>query len=120
MVGVLAVSFCGRRSEDGSICLDLWSYPDGTYNLVVEHVRDTVKVEAAFPCSLGQLAGVLNRRPLSVSSDQGEVLVETCAEAVCAEFRVTGKAEEFRYCIPMDDYRRALESLEYNVIGYVA
>ena len=120
MVGVLAVSFCGRRSVDGSICLDLWSYPDGTYNLVVEHQNDKGKVEAAFPCSLGQLAGVLSRRPLSISSEDGEVIVEFCGDAVCAEFGAHAGAGSFRYCIPVDDYRRAIESLEYNVIGYGA
>ena len=120
MIGVLAVSFCGRRSGDSSVCLDLWSYPDGTYNLVVEYDGETGKIEASFPCSLGQLAGVLMRRPLTISGDQGEVTVEACTESVCAQFEWPNGSGGFRHCVPTEEYRKAIEALEYNVIGYVA
>lgn len=120
MTGVLAVSFCERKAGSGSVCLDLWSYPDGTYNLVVEHFAETGRVEASFPCSLYQLAGVLQKRPFTMETEEGSVVVEVCTDAVCAEFNSPSGKGSFRHCISIEEYRRAIEALELNTIGYVA
>jgi hypothetical protein len=120
MIGKLAVSFCGRQIGQPVVCLDLWSYPDGTYNLVVEQGGKSKNGDFCFPCSLPQLAGILDRKSLTTCNGLGSVHIERCGEAVCAAFEDALGEPAFRHCIPIDEYRRAIEALESNVVGYLA
>jgi len=120
MVGELAVSFCERRAGQACVCVDLWSYPDGTYNLVVEHSGVDAKQEYSFPCSFQQLAGILDRKPLTSSNEFGSVLVERCGDSVCAQFETEGEDAGFRYCISVEAYKKGIEALEANDVGYLA
>jgi len=120
MVGELAVSFCERQPGQACVCLDLWSYPDGTYNLVIENFCDDGDQELAFPCAFHHLAGVLNRKPLVSESEVGTVTVERCGEDVCAEFQPSGDRNGFRQCISIGEYRRAIDALEAHALRYFA
>jgi len=120
MVGVLAVSFCDRGAGQESVCLDLWSYPDGTYNLVLENHGDEGKVEVSFPCALYQLIAIKRGTMFVSQNDLGFVEIDRCEDKVCAQFIPFSGPGGFRYCIRFDEYRSAIEALEDNVIGYVA
>ena len=120
MIGKLAVSFCERRVGQASVCLDLWSDPDGTYNLVVEHRDGAAHLEYAFPCSLPQLSGILDRKTLTTCADNGSIHLGRCGDSVCAEFEDVLGEPVFRHCIPIEEYRCAIEALESNAVGYLA
>jgi hypothetical protein len=120
MIGELAVSFYDRRAGQASVCLDLWSYPDGTYNLVMEDIGDDGNEEFSFPCALHQLAGILDRKPLVNQNEAGVLSIERCGTSVCAEFMPFDGKNGFRYCIGLDEYGRAIEALEASAIGYLA
>ena len=120
MVGKLAVSFCERRTGAPSVYLDLWAYPDGTYNLVMENFCGDIQQEYSFPCAMHQLVGLLERKPLESESDAGVLLVERCGNSVCAEFDPKDGRPSFRHCIAIEDYRMAIEALESHTVGYLA
>jgi hypothetical protein len=120
MVGELAVSFCERKAGQVSTYLDLWSYPDGTYNLVIENFGGADQQELSFPCAFHQLAGVLGGKPLISQNESGMVVIDRCGNSVCAEFQPFDSPEQFRHCIPLEEYRHAIDALESNVIGYLA
>src|ERR1700722_18077648 len=120
MVGVLAVSFCDRRAGQGGVCLDLWSYPDGTFNLVIENYGGEKGKELAFPCALHQLAGPLLNKPFMSENDEGVLQIERCGNQVCAEFVPSHSRKGFRYCIGLDEYQQAIEALESWEVGYLA
>lgn len=119
MIGELAVSFCekeGRRA----VCLDLWSYPDGTYNLVLENFAPEGSQEMAFPCALHQLQNVLEGKPFVADNAKGAISIERCGELVCAEYGPIDGGRGFRHCIPFIKYREAIDALQANAVGYLA
>jgi hypothetical protein len=118
MVGVLAVSFCDRREGQAGVCLDLWSYPDGTYNLVMENFGK--EGEFAFACALHQLAAPLKGNSFTAQNEVGVLQIERCSDQVCAEFVPFDLSQTFRHCIAADEYRMAIEALEANAVGYLA
>jgi len=120
MVGELAVSFCDRSAGRTSVCLDLWSYPDGTYNLVMENIGDGGTQELSFPCALHQLAGLLDRKSLVSQNEIGVVSIERCGDSVCAEFMPFDGKDGFRHCVGLEEYRHAITALEANTVGYLA
>lgn len=120
MIGVLAVSFCDRKAGQAGVCLDLWSYPDGTYNLVMENFGGQRERELAFPCALHQLALPLNGKSFTSQNSIGVLQIERCGEQVCAEFVPFDLKHTFRHCIPSEEYRLAIEALEAREIGYLA
>jgi len=120
MVGELAVSFCERKVGQECVCLDVWSYPDGTYNLVVDNFGGIDGHGLSFPCAFHQLAGVLTGRPLVSQSPAGIVTIDRCGGSICAEFEPSDGQTPFRHCIAAEEYDRAMDALEANVIGYLA
>ena len=120
MIGELAVSFCDRKIGQGSVCLDLWSYPDGTYNLVIENFVGPAKNELSFPCAFHQLAGLLDSRALVTQNDAGVLAIEQCGGTVCAEFVPFEGHGGFRHCVGAEEYRMAIAALESDSVGYLA
>lgn len=120
MLGVLAVSFCERNGNDAHVCLDLWTYPDGTYNLVMENFGGEGGQELSFACTLHQLSRPLHNRTFTCQDANGVLQIERCGDYVCADFAPFDDRDRFRHCIHIDTYRAALQALECNVIGYVA
>jgi len=120
MVGQLAVSFCERKEGETCVCLDVWAYPDGTYNLVIENFGTCTDREFAFPCSFHQLAGVLSRKSLVSESEVGMVTIERCGSFVCAQFDSSEGQDGFSHCIGFEEFRRAIEALESDAVGYLA
>src|SRR5580704_12122411 len=108
MVGVLAVSFCERKVGQAGVCLDLWSYPDGTYNLVMENYGGQGQSEIAFPCALHQLSGPLLHKPFTCQNDDGVLQIEKCGNQVCASYEPFDGDGSFRHCIAFDEYEEAI------------
>ncbi len=119
MVGTLAVSFCDK-GEGQPVCLDLWSYPDGTFNLVLDNFQPEGSNQIAFPCALHQLSGVLKDRTFMSENGAGTVEIVRCGDVVCAEFNPTGGHSPFRHCIPVAAYGAAIQALEAHAVGYLA
>jgi len=120
MIGELAVSFCERKVGETCLCIDLWSYPDGTCNLVVSALIGSADYELSFPCVPHQLDGVVKGRSLYTENDEGSILVEKCGEQICAEYSSLKSGRSIRQCIPSEEYRRAVDSLMTGTIGYLA
>jgi len=120
MIGNLAVSFCDRGAGANGVCLDLWSYPDGTYNLVIENFAGDADKELVFPCVLHQLAGPLDQKSFVSENEEGKLEISRCEELVCAEFVPFDGREGFRHCIPQEEYQLAIAALEANTSGYLA
>jgi hypothetical protein len=120
MIGVLAVSFCERKEGEASVCLDLWAYPDGSYNLVIENFGGEGEKDLSFPCALHQLAGPLYNKVFTSQDEDGILQIERCDNSVCAEFTPFDDRDGFRHCIPFEDYQLAIEALETNAVGYLA
>ena len=120
MVGELAVSFCDRKADQVCVYLDVWSYPDGSFNLVLENLEGSSPREIAFPCALHQLAGVLKGKPFVNEGPLGSITVDRCRGSVCAEFKPAGEKEAFKHCIPMEEFCSAIDALESRSLGYLA
>ena len=120
MVGELAVSFCERKKEESGMCIDIWSYPDGTCNIVVSAVIGSKLHELSFPCAPYQFEDVLKGKPFSTSNEDGSILIEKCSDAVCAEYESLKSGCKARQCMPLENFHRAVDSLLNGAIGYLA
>src|ERR1700722_8703304 len=112
MIGHLAVSFCDRKPGQTSGCLDLWSYPDGSYNLVMENFGGEGTRELAFPCALHQLAGPLHQKNFVSQTEEGILEIGRCGDTICAEFNPFDGRGKFRHCIGFEEYEAAISALE--------
>ncbi|MDR3689486.1 MAG: hypothetical protein P4L46_08920 [Fimbriimonas sp.] len=120
MVGELSVSFCQRKNGETSLLIDLWSYPDGTCNLVVALPVSSPGGEDVFPCAPSQLSAVLEGRVFSLTGAHGSIVIEKSVDRVCAQYTCLTTSRSVRHCLPVDDFRRAVDALAEGSIGYVA
>ena len=120
MVGKLAVSFCERQAGESCLCIDLWSYPDGTCNLVVSSMIGLVDHELAFPCAPYQLDLVTSGQPLRIIRDEGSIVVDWCDGEVRAKYTSHMSGRCFRQCIALEEYRNAVDLLMTGTVGYLA
>lgn len=120
MIGSLAVSFCEKKEGHVAVCLDLWSYPDGTYNLVLDNFRTEGHREISFPCTLDRLTAIAKGKGFVAENEAGVVNIERCGEQVCADFQPFDGTGEFRHCIELRAYCQAMDALRDHAVGYLA
>lgn len=120
MIGELAVSFCGRKAGETSLCIDLWSYEDGSCNLVVSTAVGATEHELVFPCAPHQLDAVLSGKALFVKNTEGSILIEKCGDTVCAEYVSLRSGRNVKQCLPFEEFERGVNSLLSGTIGYLA
>ena len=102
------------------MCIDIWSYPDSTCNVVVSAVIGSKLHELSFPCAPYQFEDVIKGKALKTSNDEGSIVISSCGENVCAEYESLNSGCKVRQCLPLERYRRAIELLLTGVIGYLA
>jgi hypothetical protein len=111
MIGDLLASFCERGTEGGTQCLELWTFPDQTLNVVVTRVSREDEAEYAFPCAAHHVVGVLNgsRTFRSQVGTAGLTLERTEDDQVRAHVSDT-EGEEWQQLVPVDSLESALAS----------
>ena len=120
MIGELAVSFCDRKDGDVGMCIDIWTYPDSTCNIVVSFRTGSVLEEFVFPSAPHQLEQILEGKPLLISVGDRSIKIEAADGWVCAECQISSTAATVRQCVYDDVYRRAIEHLVAGSLGYLA
>jgi len=114
MIGDLLASFCERGREGGTQCLELWTYPDRTLNVVVTRVSKMDEDEYSFPCAPHHVMGVLQgtRAFRSQNQDAGLVL-QRHEDVVIAQ--VSGVEGAWEQRVPLESFESALASGGYLV-----
>lgn len=110
MLGTLLWTGCEKTSKEKIQTLELWSFPDGTLNLVANH-GGPVEDEHTFPICIEQLDGVLRGRVLTLRSDDDvRLTVEHTHHRVCADYR--SGDETWKHCVPVDEFRDVVEDIK--------
>ena len=112
MVGTLVVTFCDRGHEGPARWLEVWSFPDGSLNLVIASSDATVSEEYVFPCAAHTLAAAAAGCDYQVSGPSGWVFLRAEGNRMCAEFRRHEDNRGWIQCIPLAEFREAIEAVQ--------
>ncbi|MGV3617542.1 MAG: hypothetical protein ACO1SV_19625 [Fimbriimonas sp.] len=111
MIGDLLASFCERGKEGGTQCLELWTYPDQTLNVVVTRVSREDEAEYAFPCAPHHVLGVLDgSRPFRSQVGNVGLTLERADDQVRAWVSAPAEGYEWQQLVPVDSLESALAS----------
>lgn len=111
MVGDLLASFCERRLKGGTQCLELWTYPDETLNVVVSRFDDQTEIEFSFPFATEQLLEVVSGdRSLKRVGKEADLTLELKDGVVRATVHPLGDYEDWQQQVPAESISRALLS----------
>jgi len=120
LIGELAVSFCENKAEDTGMCIDIWSYPDGTCNVVVSARVGSVVNEFVFPSAPYQLIQVIEGNPFFASQSGYSIQIEHCNGLVCAQCDAPEHDLSIQKCVSLDSFRIAMAHLQAGAVGYLA
>jgi|GEM_PF-2616397 len=84
MTGVLLGAFCERGVDRTTCCLELWSFPDTSINVVLNRFGPDGETEYAFPCAPHHLIGVLMNVPFLCETGESRVSITRSEEHLVA------------------------------------
>ncbi len=101
MKGELLWIGCEKGGEDRLKVLELWTFPDGTLNIlaVTDH---TTGVEHSFPVGLERLEGVLRGKPVEFFATDVVLRIRRCETMVCAECVVRDRVA--KQCVSISEF----------------
>jgi hypothetical protein len=110
MIGKLVITFCERSAAGPPKALELWSFPDGTLNIVVASDSEQRQTEWSFPCAIEQLQSVLFGKPLILrDSEDRPMQLARVDDRICATYSAFG--ENWRQCIDVVELQQVFGEL---------
>jgi hypothetical protein len=109
MVGELLTAFCERSIAGTLKAFELWTYPDGTLNIVVVSEDDRGKQEACFPCAAHQLQAVIDGKQLQLDNGSETLRLIRLDDFVSAEF-----SGGWRQCLEVEALQDALDRMQFS------
>ena len=108
MVGTLVWTSCERGAEQNLRYLELWSYPDGTLNLVAIS-EGAEGCEHAFPVCVEQLQGILEGHTMHLRCEHLDLLLERSDDRVCAHCK--SESRSWTHCVAVSEFADIVEDL---------
>jgi hypothetical protein len=118
MRGNLVASFCERSDGQPSRCLEIWSYPDSSLNLVVNRLDEKESQEHVFPCAPHHLVEVLKYKTFHSVTEHGTIFMNRNETVVKAEFTSGSKKEYWSHDVSVGAFAEALAVVSDEVPGF--
>ena len=109
MIGNLVWTGCERSADSRLQFLELWSYPDGTLNIVAANEAHD-DCEHTFPIAVEQLEGILRGRPLQLHCAHVCLKLEAIDDRVCSTCQT--QFESWTQCVPLGEFCELIHEIK--------